>query len=371
MIFEIFYVPDTFHLLMLKTKKDLVRPLRYFSQIFIGIMGRGGLLLIIFLFVAGIASGQSAITRGDYIEKYAQLAMQEMARTGIPASITLAQACLESDNGNSRLARDAKNHFGIKCHDWTGRKIYHDDDENDECFRKYKSEVESFIDHSEFLTSKSRYEELFQLKPDDYKAWARGLKRAGYATNSKYADLLIKIIEDNELYRYDQNVIAGTFDPGNYVPVMPETDYTRQILTNNRIECVISEAGDTPESLRAELDLYPFEIYRYNELKRGEVLDSGMIIYIQPKRWKAEHGIEMHKVAEGETMADISQLYGVRLNRLYRMNNIPIGSSLEAGTIVWLRKSKPDIYDPDQDRKTIQEEKQNTKNEMKFQMEDI
>ena len=342
MDFKIFQIAHTFLKLMLKTNKCLVRALRYFRQIFKGIMSRGGIVPVVFLFIAAMASGQSDNTRELYIEKYAELAMKEMVRTGIPASIKLAQACLESDNGNSRLARDAKNHFGIKCHDWTGRKIYHDDDEDDECFRKYRNEEESFIDHSEFLTSKSRYAELFELKPDDYKAWARGLKRAGYATSNSYADLLIKIIEENELYRYDELVLAGQFNPGEYVPVMPEPGYTRPLFTNNRIEYVISEAGDTPESLRAELDLYPFEIYRYNDLKRGEVLDSGMIIYLQPKRCRAERGMEMHKVVEGETMADVSQLYGVRLKRLYRMNNIPPESALEAGTILWLRSSKPD-----------------------------
>jgi flagellum-specific peptidoglycan hydrolase FlgJ len=135
------------------------------------------------------------ITRSEYIETYKGLAMTEMRRTGIPASITLAQGILESGNGNSTLAVKANNHFGIKCHDWNGPSIKQDDDRKNECFRKYRNPEKSYKDHSDFLTGRSRYAFLFDLKPDDYKAWARGLKKAGYATSSSYASALIKIIE--------------------------------------------------------------------------------------------------------------------------------------------------------------------------------
>ncbi len=150
-----------------------------------------------------------SMSREDYIKTYSDLAMKEMARVGIPASITLAQGCLESDNGNSTLATKGNNHFGIKCHDWTGKKIYHDDDAKNECFRSYDSPYESYMDHSQFLTTRDRYAELFELKPHDYRGWAKGLKNAGYATASNYATLLIKIIEDNELYRFDLLVLEG------------------------------------------------------------------------------------------------------------------------------------------------------------------
>ena len=145
-----------------------------------------------------------------YIAEFSQVAIDEMRRYNIPASITLAQGILESASGQGRLATKANNHFGIKCHKWKGSKIYHDDDELQECFRKYNFAGESFRDHSEFLTSRSRYDNLFKLKPNDYKAWAKGLKAAGYATDKKYPDKLIGLIERYKLYEYDTFVLKGT-----------------------------------------------------------------------------------------------------------------------------------------------------------------
>ena len=144
------------------------------------------------------------LTRLQYINKYKDEAIRQMHKHKIPASITLAQACLESNDGNSTLARKANNHFGIKCHNgWKGKGFKHDDDQKGECFRRYKNAEDSFVDHSYFLISGSRYNSLFDLKITDYKAWAHGLKAAGYATNPKYAQLLIDIIEEYKLYRYD------------------------------------------------------------------------------------------------------------------------------------------------------------------------
>lgn len=302
---------------------------------------RKGFVFIFLLIISVGLSAQEKLTREQYIEIYADISMEEMARTGIPASITLAQGCLESDNGNSRLALDAMNHFGIKCHDWTGRKIYHDDDEKDECFRKYKSVEESFKDHSEFLLNKSRYDELFDLKGDDYKAWARGLKKAGYATSNKYADLLIQIIEENELYEYDRIVLAGEVKQKRRKIDHPPLEAGREILLNNRVEYIIAEAGDTPESLREEMDLYPGEIFRYNDIEKDYTIEAGMFLYLQPKRCRAEKGSEEHRLAKDETLWDVSQIYGVRLNRLYRMNRIISGSEPEAGMVLQLRRGIP------------------------------
>ena len=149
-------------------------------------------------------AGSKRMTRAEYIATYKDDAIEEMQRTGIPASITLAQGILESGDGNSALARYAKNHFGIKCHsDWKGPTFTMDDDAKDECFRKYRKVIESYKDHSAFLTGRNRYAFLFELKITDYKGWAKGLKKAGYATNPKYPDLLIGIIEKNELYKFD------------------------------------------------------------------------------------------------------------------------------------------------------------------------
>lgn len=298
-------------------------------------------MMMLLLVFPVLVRGQDKITREQYIDKYARLAMEEMQRAGIPASITLAQGCLESDNGNSRLARDAKNHFGIKCHDWDGRKIYHDDDEEKECFRKYRSEIDSYTDHTEFLTSKSRYGELFTLKQDDYKGWAKGLQQAGYATSPKYADLLIKIIEENELYRYDRMVLAQAPGPEPGTGSRPGGASEGRIMTNNRVEYIIVRKGDTPESLREEFDLYPGELMRYNNLARGFEPDSGMILYLQPKRRKAERGMKYHEVRAGESLWEISQAYGLKMKNLYAMNHLEEGSEVEAGVVLWLRKTKP------------------------------
>ena len=298
----------------------------------------------------------SKISREQYIEEYADLAMKEMARTGIPASITLAQGCLESDNGNSRLAVKANNHFGIKCHDWTGQKIYHDDDKRNECFRKYKSAYDSYMDHSVFLTSKSRYAFLFDLQPDDYKHWARGLKKAGYATSNSYADLLISIIEENELYKFDQVVLAG----GEFKPSLIDSlslGGIREIHIRNRVEYIIVQAGDTPDALRDELDLYRNELIRYNDLEKGDKLVPGQILYLQPKRRRAEVGYNVHIVKEGETMYDISQQYGVKIKHLYRLNQWEEGIYLPAGTEVYLRqKSKVPSLKPESVEEASEEE---------------
>jgi len=288
-------------------------------------------------------NGQKQNTREEYIKFYSDLAMREMIRVGIPASITLAQGCLESNNGNSTLARKGNNHFGIKCHEWTGKKIYHDDDSRHECFRSYPSAYESYIDHSQFLSTKPRYASLFELSPHDYRGWARGLKEAGYATANNYATLLIRIIEDNQLYKYDLLVMDGSMGDGMDTTVnLANHGYNtgRTILLNNKIEYVLSEPGDTPESLREELGLYKNEIYHYNNLYKGAKLEPGTIIYLQPKRNKAAPGNEIHRVEAGQTMYDISQMYGVKLKHLYRMNRMMEGEQPLENTEIYLRKKK-------------------------------
>jgi len=305
-----------------------------------------------------------SIPRETYINTYADLAMREMVRTGIPASITLAQGCLESNNGNSRLAVRANNHFGIKCHDWKGKKIYHNDDAWRDCFRSYPSVYESYRDHSQFLATRTRYAFLFELEPDDYSGWANGLKKAGYATSPHYARQLVRIIEENQLYRYDQEVLAGGMGTGTDNTVVaadnaseipggtskvpgstgrgPEhgSAGSRPIHVNNGIEYIVVRPGDTPESLRKELDLYKNEICRYNNLGRGAELKPGEIIYLQPKRRKAARGNTIHVVEKGQTMQDISRIYGVKLKYLYRMNLIKEGEQPPEGAEIHLRKKK-------------------------------
>jgi len=299
-------------------------------------------LLFMFLALSGLMLSGQKITRQKYIADFSDLAMREMVRVGIPASITLAQACLESNNGNSTLATKGNNHFGIKCHDWTGKKMYHDDDRRHECFRSYPSAYESYMDHSKFLTTKSRYASLFEISPHDYRGWARGLKSAGYATANNYASLLIRIIEENELYHYDLRVLNGSLDgidTSSYQAKLGGMSQ-RNVLLNNKIEYILSEPGDTPESLRSELGLYKNEIYKYNNLYKGAKLETGSIIYLQPKRRKAALGNEIHRMEAGQTLYDVSQIYGVKLKHLYRMNHMMEGEQPLEGTDIYLRKKK-------------------------------
>lgn len=309
------------------------------------------LLVLLVLLLPFVLNGQDKkMSRAEYVDTYSDLAMREMARVGIPASITLAQGCLESGNGNSTLATKGNNHFGIKCHDWTGKKIYHDDDKKHECFRKYGSAYESYMDHSQFLTTRGRYASLFELKPHDYRGWARGLKKAGYATANNYATLLIKIIEDNELYRFDVLVLDGDIDlekepesksdSGSQERSDGYEKSDREVLMNNKVEYVVVQVGDTPETLRQELDLYANELYRYNNLYKGVNLEPGQMIYLQPKRRKAARGNEIHVLKSGETMYDISQIYGVKLDRLYKMNHMTEGAQPVEGTDIYLRRKK-------------------------------
>ena len=281
--------------------------------------------------------------REAYISTYSELAMKEMARVGIPASITLAQGCLESNNGNSTLAVKGNNHFGIKCHEWTGKTLNHDDDSRNECFRAYTSAYESYKDHSQFLTTKPRYAELFELNTHDYRGWAKGLKKAGYATASSYSTSLIRIIEENELYRFDLLVLEGGMGDGtDTTSHLTDHGYktTRDIMVNNGIEYVLVQPGDDPESLREELDLYKNELYKYNNLYRGTKLEPGLIIYLQPKRRKAARGNEIHVVESGQTMFDISQIYGVKLKSLYQRNLMAEGEQPFEGTEIYLRRKK-------------------------------
>ncbi len=322
------------------------------------------------LFISAKSQSTGKMTRDEYINKYKYLAIAEMKRTGVPASITMAQACLESGDGNSRLAKKANNHFGIKCHaDWQGKRIYHDDDEKNECFRKYNSVDESFRDHSNYLTGTPRYSFLFDLNPSDYKAWARGLKKAGYATNPNYANALIKIIEDYKLYELDDETLknagrAGTIKTSGVVAS------GRQVFEKNRIKYIIARKGDSFESLTREFMKLPWELPRYNDLPADSKIDSGQIIYIQPKRNSAEPGKHTHTIKEGETMYAISQLYGIKLEKLYEKNLIPFDSVPVPGTVLQLRKSLKTTKLQVRPKNTIEPAIDADEEEMKFKFDE-
>lgn len=299
----------------------------------------------------------------DYVSRYANIAVIEMQRTGIPASITLAQGIIESDYGRSRLATQANNHFGIKCHsDWKGRKIYHDDDRRNECFRSYGKAEDSYTDHSDFIRNGSRYRFLFDLSPDDYKGWARGLKTAGYATNPKYANMLITMIEKNDLFLYDQHAMGKRITQRDIrkpvEQIVGETGRSagnrvgtdnfviksahNRILERNRIQYIIVRKGDSYESLAKEFDLLSWELFRYNDLEDGMELYEGQLLYLQPKRLKAEAGNDFHTIKEGETMYSVSQLYGIRLRTLYERNRLDEAVEPPVGSELWLRKTRPE-----------------------------
>lgn len=312
--------------------------------------------LMVCLSVSILLNAQT--TRAEYIQQYKNLAVREMKRTGTPASIKMAQALLESDNGNSKLARRANNHFGIKCGgNWDGKTFHQDDDTHHECFRKYSEVEESYKDHSTFL-QKDRYADLFKLSPTDYKGWARGLKQAGYATNPKYPALLIKIIEDNNLHELDlgnkgkkeekdeeqtnDNISKVKPDPKASIK---EPEFTigakaHEVKLNNRVKFIVVKAGDTFKSLNKEFDLMAWQLPKYNELNDDTDLVEGQILYLQPKRSKAQAGNNFHKVEEGESMYDISQKYAIKQDKLYQMNLMPEGTQPEVGSKLNLRKER-------------------------------
>ena len=206
----------------------------------------------------------------NYIADYAPIAQQEMRLYKVPASITLAQGILESGSGKGRLAQQANNHFGIKCHDWKGAKIYHDDDRNQECFRKYKHPKYSFRDHSLFLAERRRYAELFDLDEDDYKGWAKGLRQAGYATDRRYPQKLIDLIERYELYRYDADVLER-----------PSPSYTTTFEAKG--DSYIVKKGDTLYSISKRYNTTVEEIKRLNNLS-GTNIDIGQTLLVKERR---------------------------------------------------------------------------------------
>lgn len=326
-------------------------------------MKKNFLFLVLVIFPM-LIMGQKKMSREDYIREYKDLAMKEMIRSGVPASITLAQGILESNNGNSTLAVKGNNHFGIKCHtDWKGKKIYHNDDHDNECFRKYKSVYESFIDHSDFLVNRSRYAFLFQLDITDYEGWAKGLKKAGYATNRHYDNLLIRIIEENQLHQYDLLALKKT-KPGKDNDLAEKENISRRpVRINNRIDYIIVQEGDSYESLKKELKLLNTELFRYNELTDDSMLKPGQILYLQPKRNRAEAGKDEHIVKKGESLHSISQMYGIKLEKLCEKNQMEPEDYIEPGTKLLLRRhSKPGRF-----RET--ESQKPEEREMQFQFE--
>ncbi|MBN2637704.1 MAG: glucosaminidase domain-containing protein [Bacteroidales bacterium] len=308
------------------------------------------LLTLMFFAFSNSLKAQTNRRTLEYIKKYKDIAIRSMEKYKIPASITLAQGILESGSGEGRLARKANNHFGIKCHNgWQGKTFYMDDDYKHECFRKYKNPEASFADHSDFLTSGSRYAFLFKYPITDYKKWAYGLKRAGYATNPKYPELLISLIERYKLYRYDKTVKKHWWQIVNKSKIKyvePDTDQFvvagknvvgRNYYLNNDRKVVIIRSGDTFKTLSSDFEISLPRLLKYNDVNKDFILHPGDLIYLQKKARKAERPYYYHVVKEGETLWQIAQLYGIQLKVLKKRNNLPTVYQPEAESHLKLR----------------------------------
>ncbi len=270
----------------------------------------------------------------DYINKYSPIAVSHMQKHRIPASITLAQGLLESGAGQSDLTKRSNNHFGIKCHrNWSGGRVYAKDDTPNDCFRKYRRAEESFEDHSQFLVQGTRYRSLFRLSPTDYKGWARGLQNSGYATDKAYANKLIKLIEDYQLYRFDTGQHRGS----NRQEVKASQNWKHQPYKTHGLVYVLAIEGDTYEKIANEFGFKERDLLKYNEVPKGFPLNAQDIVYFQKKKSRADKPYFEHVVQIGESMHSISQKYGMRVKNLYKMNKKDYEYVPEEGDVLKLR----------------------------------
>ncbi|HYV93748.1 MAG TPA: glucosaminidase domain-containing protein [Chitinophagales bacterium] len=328
------------------------------------------------LLIAGIASAQTYDEQVEqYIAQYKAIAIEEMQRAHIPASITLAQGIVESSAGQSPLATKANNHFGIKCHeDWNGKVFYYNDDRKHECFRKYKTAAESFKDHSDFLTSKQRYAVLFTYDLCDYASWANGLKACGYATNPQYANILIKCVETYDLHQWDLNDEDRSkwFAQINKAESKSandrqETKLNRdevlessgekeqpqdRICVFNDIKCVTLQRGETLNDLATVFEIGINRLMRYNDITDQSQIQPGDRVYLQPKRHNGDESF--HTVQIGESMFSMSRDHGIQLRELYEKNLLKEGDQPLQGEVIYMREKRlapPKILDSvDQDQ---------------------
>lgn len=296
-----------------------------------------------FLFLSTAAFGQVRLKAyDDYIDKYSDIAVEHMRAYKIPASVALAQGLLESGAGLSDLARRSNNHFGIKCHrDWTGEKVYAADDTPNDCFRKYRRVEDSYKDHSEFLAYGARYRVLFDLAVTDYKGWARGLQKTGYATDKAYANKLIKLIEDYELYRYDDKNYSRKRSRSERKTEKEQevasVTWTHQPYKTHGLVYVIAVTGDSFASIANEFGFNEKDLLKYNEVPEDFPLSEGDIVYFQKKKARADKPYYEHEVQIGESMYSISQKYGIQLRNLYRLNKKDYEYIPEEGDVLKLR----------------------------------
>ncbi len=344
-------------------------------------LGKRNLIIILLAIVLPSILPAQTAARNDYINRFRKIAISEMERTGIPASIKLAQGILESGDGKSTLARKAKNHFGIKCHStWNGKTHYIEDDDYDDngkliksCFRVYKNADASYIAHSEFLRDpkkKYRYGFLFSLPSTDYKSWARGLKQAGYATSPTYAEKLIRIIEGSELYRFDEMGITGVA-----AGEKTEAEIKRlNIKTVNDVKITVAEEGETVVDIAERTEKSVERILKYNEklTRKNQQIEKGTRVFLQRKRNNSRGKKKWHFVKKGETMFDISQRYGVSLEKLRHKNRIPNRAEPAVGEKIKIRgwfkvgknerpqtRKRSDLFEEEEELRNEEEEKIN------------
>ena len=328
------------------------------------------LLPIVFLLaLTAVKADEKAQTpQQKYITKYSSIAVSEMYRSGVPASITLAQGMIESGNGLSRLATEGNNHFGIKCHKtWKGKSMKEDDDKKNECFRVYDSVEDSYRDHSDFLRYSDRYKFLFELETTDYSAWAHGLKKAGYATDPGYAGKLIKCIEDYELDRFDHMSVetavaasAGeaeqprppieTVIPPSPLKIEEDRPYgeqtaerhhfslSRTLLSRNGVPFVYAIEGETYESIAEANNLFPNEIRRFNDAPRGSIVRPGDVVYLQTKKNNTEKGLDKYIVDGDTSLREICQRFAVKEKAIRKLNGFSAFYTPHDGDEIVLRK---------------------------------
>jgi len=331
------------------------------------------LTTILFAFVSNFLFAQSSGIISKYIETYKDIAIAEEIRTGVPASITLAQGIHETGAGTSHLVSKSNNHFGIKCKtEWTGEKVYHDDDERGECFRKYMDPVQSYKDHSDFLKTRAHYASLFKLDPLDYKGWAYGLKKAGYATNPKYPQILIKLIEDYDLQQYtlialnskgekneiiyasnnekkedevaDMSVIK---EPEVELNVVKSVNYPSGVFKINETKVIYITKGIAFLKIAEENDLSLQRLFEFNDMKPVDIAERNQLIYLQRKRTVGAE--EFHIVQKGETLYDIAQAQGIRLENLLAYNLLSKDMQPAVGeklNLKWKASQMPALYNP-------------------------
>jgi hypothetical protein len=307
--------------------------------------------------ISGFPGGNTSAQNNDfkkavkaYIQTYREIAIKEMMEYCIPASITLAQGIYESNAGRSRLATDANNHFGIKCHkEWYGNTFIQNDETKNECFRKYSKPEESFRDHSYFLSHRDRYKPLFNLEITDYKGWANGLKAYGYATNPQYADHLIKTIEDYQLYQLDVTDFSLVFDDSTVsardsiretrtavrFDLFAEGPGKRMVYLNNGLQFIIFRKNDNIKNVAKAFHVSERKIRKFNDMKKDAPLVTGQMVYLEPKKRKG--AIAQHFMKPGETLYILSQTYGVQLSQLYKINKLKTGRPVKQGQKILLR----------------------------------